>query len=270
MNNLISNAENDEELFLEDINLSKQQEERAKQISFRIKPKSEQNFLIEKQSLKEEKQNNSEFGKQPKLDDKQGDKSGQIDEKPSLEKVEDNCNHATEQKDACLQKVICLEDAINQGKSLIKEIHLQIADIYKEHFANSAFAYSLNEVANDLERYLQALLLLSCSTNKKLSEEEMNFIWAVLSRANVFEGSSSFEESLDKAKILTRVNPHALLLTVAVDKFYKKDQTTKLLTKVYDLYLLSCSLKNTKIIDKKQLLEAQYNFALAQGVNIND
>jgi hypothetical protein len=74
----------------------------------------------------------------------------------------------------------------------------------------------------------------------------------------------------EKAKILTRVNPHALLLTVAVDKFYKKDQTNKLLTKIYDLYLLSCSLKNTKIIDKKQLLEAQYNFAWAQGVNIND
>ena len=153
---------------------------------------------------------------------------------------------------------------------MLNEIHLQIGAIYNEHFSNSAFAYSLNEVAIDLEKYLQALLILSASTGKELSETELDFIWAVLSQANIFDGTSSFEQVLEKVNIITRVNPHALLLTVAVDKFYKKSETDSLLTKIYDLYLLSCSLTNTKIIDKKQLLEVQYNFAQAQGVNIND
>ena len=289
-NNLISNAEDDEELFNKDANLSKQQEERAKQISFRIKPEKTKNSLdkeldlskVNEQVLNETNkqelidsndqlsERNDELVYTDNLEVEQIEKNDFIVEQPVLAQVNDVCNESIKQEKIEHKNAISLDDAIKQGKALIDEIHQQIADIYKEHFANSSFAYSLSEVASDFERYLQALLLLSSSTNKELSEDEMSFIWEVLSLANVFEGTSSFDETLEKAKILTRVNPHALLLTVAVDKFYKKDQTNKLLTKIYDLYLLSCSLKNTKIIDKKQLLEAQYNFAWAQGVNIND
>lgn len=264
----------------EDANLLKQQKERAEQISFRIKPVKESSNQKEGAPLKVENTSELEF-------------VSDTNEVSKLELVSDTIeagevevvSYISEQtqtielesiqvnKEPNLTEeiqLIALEDAIEKGKLLLSEIHMQIQTIYNEHFSNSAFAYSLNDVANDVEKYMQALLILRASTGKELCEKELDFIWAVLSRANIFEGTNSLDEVLDKANIITRVNPHAVLLTVAVDKFYKKSETDKLLTKIYDLYLLSCSLVKTNIIDKKQLLEAQIKFAQAQGVNIND
>ena len=177
-NNLISNAESDEELFNNDANLSKQQEERAKQISFRIKPEKTKNSLDKELDLSEvNEQVLNETNKQELIDSndqlserndelvytdnlevEQIEKNDFIVEQSVLAQVNDVCNESIKQEKIEHKNAISLDDAIKQGKALIDEIHQQIADIYKEHFANSSFAYSLSEVASDFERYLQALL----------------------------------------------------------------------------------------------------------------
>lgn len=262
---------------LDDANLSKQQQERAKQISFRIKEENSNTYLGDK-NLRDVADNvdDNQENKMAKKCEEQSLLSGEdhsltevlSGENPPLTKEKSVDGLSSEEIENC--EDISLDDAIIQGKELLAQIHLQIEKIYSEHFAGSAFGYSLNEVASDIEKYLQATLLVCASKGKELSEKEVDFIWAVLTRANVFEGTSSINQALEKAEILTKVNPHAVLLTVAVDKFYKKNETAILLTNIYDLYLLSCRLEKTKIIDKKQLLAVQFNFAQAQGVNIND
>ena len=160
-NNLISNAEDDEELFNKDASLSKQQEERAKQISFRIKPEKTKSLLDKEQKLaKGNEQELNETNEQElectnnQLREKNDElvdinnlevkKSDDIAEQSTVVQAKDDCKVNNTQETLETKNAISLEDAINQGKALVDEIHLQIANIYKEHFANSAFAYSLN------------------------------------------------------------------------------------------------------------------------------
>lgn len=207
---------------------------------------------------------------QRQLEIQTGDNGKAYNEEGSEERnfKEENSLTAGQTAQEVKPTTLCLEEAIKLGKRTLIEMQSKVIKIYNEHFAKSGFAHSAKEIIFDLEKYLQALLVLSSSDGRDILEVEMNFIWAVLTHANLFEGLGSIEETLERCKIITKVNPHALLLTVAVDKFYKKQETAVFLDGIYNLYLLSRSLTGAEIIDKKQLLEAQIAFAQAQGVEV--
>ena len=118
------------------------------------------------------------------------------------------------------KQLITLDDAIKQGKKILLDCEKIVVDLYGEYFANRGFSYTAKEVIVNFEEYLQSLFLVACMDNRDLQEEEMRFIWAVLSHADIFAGTDSIEGTLLKAKGIIENNPHAILISVAVDKFY--------------------------------------------------
>lgn len=161
-----------------------------------------------------------------------------------------------------------LNEAVERAKEILSLTENRIANLYAEYFANRGFAYTLKEVIVNLEEYLQALFLVVAMNGRDIQEEEMKFIWTVLSRADIFRGTNSIEESIAKAKKVIKTNPSALLITVAVDKFYGKNESFEVVKNINEIYLLMCSLTGLKTVKKEELLAEIFAFAQAQGVKI--
>ncbi len=166
------------------------------------------------------------------------------------------------------EKFITLEEGIEQGKKLLLDSEMRIADLYGEYFANRGFNYTAKEVIVNFEEYLQALFLVACMNNRDLQEEEMRFIWAVLSHADVFAGTDSIEGALEKSKTIIKTNPHAILITVAVDKYYEKNETAFILNGIYGVYKIMCDLAKIVAVKKEKLLATIIEFARTQGVKL--
>lgn len=161
-----------------------------------------------------------------------------------------------------------LSDMIEQGKAILLQMESEITYLYEGYFANRGFAYTLNQVIVNFEEYLQSLLLVACMTERDLAEDEMRFIWCVLSRADIFTGMNSIEQTLEKAQKIMETTPHAIMITVAVDKFYDKTKTCLVVDGIYQLYILICKLGGIVPIEKYKLLEKIKQFAKAQGVKL--
>ena len=166
------------------------------------------------------------------------------------------------------KQLITLDDAIKQGKKILLDCEKIVVDLYGEYFANRGFSYTAKEVIVNLEEYLQSLFLVACMDNRDLQEEEMRFIWAVLSHADIFAGTDSIEGTLLKAKGIIENNPHAILISVAVDKFYEKKATAGILSGIYGVYKLMCDLAQIATIKKEKLFASIIAFAKAQGVKL--
>ena len=163
---------------------------------------------------------------------------------------------------------LTLAQAVEKGKKILFEIENSTALLYEGYFANRGFAYTAKQVVVNFEEYLQALLLVSVMEGRDLQEDEMRFIWSVLSHADIFTGMDSIEQTLERAKKMIDVVPHAVLISVAVDKFYDKNETASIVNSIYALYLLACKLAGIKPALKEKLLAKIIQFAQAQGVKL--
>ncbi len=166
------------------------------------------------------------------------------------------------------KKEISLQSASETGKKKLFDLESKIAYLYEGYFANRGFAYTAKQVVINLEEYLQALLLTAATDGRELKEEEMRFIWSVLSHADIFAGMNSIEETLERAKKIIETVPYAILISVAVDKFYDKKESAEICNAIYDLYLLMCLLSGISAIKKEKLLAKIREFAQAQGVKL--
>ena len=184
-------------------------------------------------------------------------------------KAENKVNANAKEKQAFTPvKKPSLSEVIEKAKDILSLTENRIANLYAEYFANRGFAYTLKEVIVNLEEYLQALFLVTAMNGRDIQEEEMKFIWSVLSRADIFRGTNSIEESIAKAKKVIKTNPSALLITVAVDKFYGKNESFEVVKNINEIYLLMCSLTGLKTVKKEELLAEIFTFAQAQGVKV--
>ena len=161
-----------------------------------------------------------------------------------------------------------LDEAIAQGKQELLGVETRITDLYGEYFANRGFSYTAKEVIVNFEEYIQALLLVACMEGRDLQEDEMRFIWSVLSHADVFAGTDSIEGALEKAKCIIQTSPHAILISIAVDKYYEKSETKFILNGIYDVYKIMCDLAKIVAVKKEKLLATIIEFARAQGVKL--
>ncbi len=166
------------------------------------------------------------------------------------------------------KQYISLDEAIAQGKQELLSIETRITDLYGEYFANRRFSYTAKEVIANFEEYIQALLLVACMEGRDLQEDEMRFIWSVLSQADVFAGTDSIEGALEKAKGIIKTSPHAILISIAVDKYYEKSETKFILNGIYAIYKTTCSLANMVAVKKEKLLASVIAFAKSQGVKL--
>ena len=186
-----------------------------------------------------------------------------FDNQPTLKNEPEN-----ESKPEKTVEILPLSQAIENGKKILFQLESDVAYTYEEYFANRGFGYTAKEIIINFEEYLQALFLIVATTNRDLGEEEMRFIWSVLSHADIFNGTNSIDETLEKALKTVKVLPHAVLISVAVDKFYDKTATAEMLNGVYDLYLIMCKLAGIPITKKEKLFAKIKEFAQAQGVKI--
>ena len=154
------------------------------------------------------------------------------------------------------------------AKEILFDLENKVIDIYTGYFANRNFAYTAKEIIVNLEEYLQALFLVACMSGRDIKEEEMRFIWSVLSHADIFTGLDSIDQSYEKAKIIINTDPHALLISVAVDKFYEKRETASIIKDIYKIYIIMCSLTGIPAIKKDKLLAIIIAFAQTQGVKL--
>ena len=190
-----------------------------------------------------------------------------FNESPPLKPKTEN-EKASESKESSKQEILTLSQAIEAGKEILFQLENDIVYTYEEYFANRGFAYTAKEIIVNFEEYLQALFLTVATTNRDLGEDEMRFIWSVFSRADIFSGMNSIEETLAKALKTVSVLPHAILISVAVDKFYDKTVTAKILSGIYDIYLIMCKLAGILTTKKEKLFAKIKEFAQAQGVKI--
>ena len=163
---------------------------------------------------------------------------------------------------------IALDESIAKGKAIVKNVESRVLNLYEEFFANRGFAYSAKEVIVNLEEYLQAFFLSQLSSSRDIQEDEMRFIWSVLSLADIFTGKNSFEECLSFAQSLIKNTPYSILISVAVDKFYEKNETKTILLELYDLYSVLCTLSKIKPLKMEKLFENIVTFAKTQGVKV--
>lgn len=183
-----------------------------------------------------------------------------IEQKPVIEKqnkVEANPNVMVE-----------LSDCVEKAKKILFEVENDIVYLYEGYFANRGFAYTAKEVVVNLEEYLQSLFLVVLMTDRDIQEEEMRFIWSVLSHADIFTGMDSIEGCFAKAKQTIIGNPYAIMISVAVDKFYDKQETKGVINRLYSLYEILCLLAGVDKVKKGKLFENIISFAQAQGVKI--
>lgn len=161
---------------------------------------------------------------------------------------------------------ITLDDSVEKGKNILKSTENIIVNLYEEYFENRGFAYTKEQILVNFEEYLQSLLLVQSMENKDLSEEELRFIWSVMSKADIFTGHNGMDECLQKAVTTVKNTPYGILISVAVDKVYDKKETQVILSNIYNLYLILCLLAGIKPISKNKLLENLIAFAKTQGV----
>ena len=166
------------------------------------------------------------------------------------------------------KQIISLDESIQKAKKLLAESEKIVIDLYGGYFANRGFAYTADEVVINLEEYLQSLFLVACMNNRDLQEEEMRFIWSVLSHADIFAGTNSIEDTLAKAKGILANVPHSILMSVGIDKFYDKNTTANILNGIYGVYKLMCDLAQIAIIKKEKLFASIIEFARSKGVKL--
>lgn len=237
--------------------------------------------LSEKAVLKAENKNGKGESETPAVKIKKIEKQKEVNKEPlTLQKQSENkavtaikaeskVRASAEEKRAFTPaRKPSLNEAVERAKDILSLTENRIANLYAEYFANRGFAYTLKEVIVNLEEYLQALFLVVAMNGRDIQEEEMKFIWTVLSRADIFRGTNSIEESILKAKKVIKTNPSALLITVAVDKFYGKNESFEVVKNINEIYLLMCSLTGLKTVKKEELLAEIFAFAQAQGVKL--
>ena len=78
----------------------------------------------------------------------------------------------------------------------------------------------------------------------------------------------SIEDCLAKAKQAIIGTPYAIMISVAVDKFYDKQETKGVINRLYSLYEILCLLAGVDKVKKGKLFENIISFAQAQGVKI--
>ena len=159
-------------------------------------------------------------------------------------------------------------DFLEKAKKILFEVENDIVYLYEGYFANRGFAYTAKEVVVNLEEYLQSLFLVVLMTDRDIKEEEMRFIWSVFSHADIFTGMDSIEDCLAKAKQAITGNSYAIMISVAVDKFYDKQETKGVINRLYSLYEILCLLAGVDKVKKGKLFENIISFAQAQGVKI--
>ena len=73
---------------------------------------------------------------------------------------------------------------------------------------------------------------------------------------------------MEKSKTIIKTNPHAILITVAVDKYYEKNETAFILNGIYGVYKIMCDLAKIVAVKKEKLLATIIEFARTQGVKL--
>ncbi|MBQ7408703.1 MAG: hypothetical protein IJW13_05490 [Clostridia bacterium] len=161
---------------------------------------------------------------------------------------------------------LTLEQGLKVGAKVLSDCVSVVGGLFERYFANSSFGHTFVEVESDLHTYVQALLLDCAMSKENQNEQEFDFIYSLLDKADVFAQTSSIEQAKEKIKGILAKIPLAVLITVAVDVKLKTSETKNLISGIYSVYKLACILTESEIIQKERLFNCVINFAESQGV----
>ena len=158
------------------------------------------------------------------------------------------------------------------AKEHLKLIERDITAIYKRYFEkqNLYKFMKLPELLSGLHEYLQAMFMLE-TVERGANEKQLQFIYSLFKRADLFEGVSGFKQLFIKCRRVLAIVPTAFSCLVAVDKTHDQNFSSVFINSVYGIYTQITQLQtNTKIKKKRELLANLITFAKERGVIIND
>ena len=163
------------------------------------------------------------------------------------------------------------EIAFKAAKELLKGIERNVNSVYKRYFENqSGFKHTSADLLKDMHEYLQALFMAEATANGA-NEGQLQFIYSLLRKADLFEGVNGFKQLFEKSKRVLSKVPVAYYCFVAVDKGKKQNLSSYFINSVYGIYTLLSKLQiKSNVKKKKELLANLIAFAKERGVLIND
>lgn len=162
-------------------------------------------------------------------------------------------------------------DLFEKAKESLKEIERTINVVYKKYFeSQNNFKHTNAELISATHEYLQALFMLDIA-ERGINEQQLQFIYSLLKKADLFEGVNGFKQVFEKARRIVKKVPLSFYCFVAVDKSAQQNLSSEFINSVYEIYTLLYKLQSKiNIKKKKELLAELINFAKQRGVLIND
>ena len=163
-------------------------------------------------------------------------------------------------------------EIFGKAKALLAEVEQTVSGVYSRYFASKAeFKYSELQLISGIHEYLQALFMTESVKSGELSEMQLQFVYSLFIKADIFSGLTSLNQFMEKGKMVLEKTPMAFMCLVAVDRHKDQGLSSLFIKSVYGIYTLLNQLQpSKKLKTKKELLAGLISAMQAQGVLYND